>query len=296
MVEVIDSESSASLVVLENEHFGIVDCPAMGKERETKWPEAAKWITVILGGLVTTAIIGAFTFYFTFGQRLTAVETDIAWIKSALKLTQAAQRAASPGSVQEVTNTTSELRARGIKLDKGLVSAVGDSFLKAAKQNPGAWPAVVSLLGYKSFLNEETAPKFDLRQRPVDPTKYHMSLSFTGVPPGQQGGLVAEVRVYGAALGDKSALLDDLQQPQVAVPGYELIVVNALGGSIGLDNARMKHVILMNAKVTYSGGLISLDDVQFVNCSFEFNPTPAGFELAESILSAPTARFEHIQG
>ena len=80
MVEVIDSESSASLAILVSEHFGIVGCPAVGKERETKWPEAAKWITGILSVLVGAATIGAFTFYFTFGQRLTAVETDITWI------------------------------------------------------------------------------------------------------------------------------------------------------------------------------------------------------------------------
>lgn len=91
-------------------------------------------------------------------------------------------------------------------------------------------------------------------------------------------------------------MLDNLQQPQVTVPGYERIVVDALSNSIGLDNARMRHVVLMNAKVTYSGGLISLDDVHFVNCTFDINPSEATFALAESILSGPAAHFERIRG
>ena len=40
----------------------------------------------------------------------------------------------------------------------------------------------------------------------------------------------------------------------------------------------------------------ALNDMQFVNGTFEFNPTTNTFELAESILSAPAAHFEHVQG
>ena len=178
------------LAVVVDGRFEVVDCPTMGKPaaEKPKLFEAAK------SGLLIAAVVAVIGFYFSFGQRLSVVETDIKWIKDdtksmkddiksmkdALKLSQAAQRPGLPASVQEVRSVTSELRANGIKLDQSLVSTVGSAFLKAAKQDTKTWPAVVSLLDYKSFLNEETAPKFDPQEQPVDPTKYRMSLTFRG--------------------------------------------------------------------------------------------------------------------
>lgn len=58
-----------------------------------------------------------------------------------------------------------------------------------------------------------------------------------------------------------------------------------------LDDTRLKNVIIMNSKVKYLGGPAQLENVYFVNCTFEIVRQPTGQLFASAVLSKAATTF-----
>ena len=58
----------------------------------------------------------------------------------------------------------------------------------------------------------------------------------------------------------------------------------ASDGDVLLDGKHFKNVVFRNVKVVYNGGPSILENVYFLNCTFDVSPGPAGQEFAGKLL------------
>jgi hypothetical protein len=71
--------------------------------------------------------------------------------------------------------------------------------------------------------------------------------------------------------------------------GYEtwpesIMMVGGDGSNIVLDRLHLRNVILRHMHVIYGGGIAKLENVSFVDCTFEFVPTEKTIQLSDLIL------------
>jgi hypothetical protein len=62
-------------------------------------------------------------------------------------------------------------------------------------------------------------------------------------------------------------------------------------GNVVLDNTQFRHVIIYNAHIIWEGGPIIMQDVYFINCTFNL-PREKGQSLAATILSNTSVDFQ----
>ena len=63
------------------------------------------------------------------------------------------------------------------------------------------------------------------------------------------------------------------------------------GGATSLDNMDISHVVYFGTEIHYSGELVHLEDVVFVNCTFVFDNGNRSRMLAENILTSEIINF-----
>ena len=72
----------------------------------------------------------------------------------------------------------------------------------------------------------------------------------------------------------------------------ELMAVNSEGGVMNLGGMLMKHVILRNATVLYSGyEPMDLQDVIFVNCTFSLSNEQQARQFVDAVFVQPSVTF-----
>ena len=71
--------------------------------------------------------------------------------------------------------------------------------------------------------------------------------------------------------------------------GPSLLLVKA--PVVILDNLYVKRVVFQNAHIVYRGGAVTLDDVYFLDCTFEIENHAKGQEMARKILSDAATNF-----
>jgi hypothetical protein len=98
------------------------------------------------------------------------------------------------------------------------------------------------------------------------------------------GGVPTErsARLYSLAEGPEDDTLPS---------GKEVILLE--GGAVALDGVGLKHVVIRNATVFYSGGPVQMEDVAFVNCTFVLDDMPRTREFASSVLREPSSTTFH---
>jgi hypothetical protein len=58
-----------------------------------------------------------------------------------------------------------------------------------------------------------------------------------------------------------------------------------------LDGMDLRNVVIENARISYRGGAPGMNNVYFVNCTFELPQTHVGQELAVAVLEHPSVIF-----
>jgi hypothetical protein len=65
------------------------------------------------------------------------------------------------------------------------------------------------------------------------------------------------------------------------------------GIAFNLDGFKFRHVIFSNIRIIYNGGPAQLEDVLFVNCTFDIPQKPQGQSFAkEFTTTGPIKKFE----
>ncbi len=189
------------------------------------------------------------------------------------RLWRAADNPFDPENVRVAQSTLAAARAGSLRIDGRIIKDTGARFLQTAEQNPDAWSAVQEYLSYRSFLNADAVPTLRDVVPALTPStgtsKYRSSVNITALPPGSGYRRAFSVSFAGGyASGDKSARLEQLNNPQPEASEFAYFIVDGGEATIGLDGAYMRNVIIRNSDISYAGGRVKLENVWFVNCTF----------------------------
>jgi hypothetical protein len=95
-----------------------------------------------------------------------------------------------------------------------------------------------------------------------------------------------------ARLPEFAEMLHVGEPPPVALYGPAYLVVKGLDAT--LDGFRLKHVVFQNMSLAYHGGPLTLDEVYFINCSFQFDPTVESWSLISSVIKGGWVSFFYV--
>jgi hypothetical protein len=184
-----------------------------------------------------------------------------------LKLQRASDKPLDAESAEEAQRALAIAREGFLKLDSKIVRDTGTKFIQTAEQDSGAWSAVQEYLSYRSFLNADFVPALT----PATGTsKYRSNVNITALRPGSERSPAFQVSFAGGyASGDKSARLEQLNSPQPEGSEFAYFIIDGGRATIGLDGAYMRNVIVRSCDVSYAGGRVRLENVWFINCTFE---------------------------
>ena len=229
-----------------------------------------------------------------------SLQSDIQYIKGELtgiQLKRVSTDPADPQSIKDTQNVLQVAQSNKVSLSTDAIADAGRKFVSATKNNPDAWDAVSALLNYRSFLNAPHSPDIHIH--------------FVPAPRGTQ--LTALANIHG-----EGSLTFQMSWPNELVPINQAFIYQPIGatppslpgnpaqtqghsyilvrgstgpGKIILDGMHLKNVILRDLRISYSGGPIVLENVYFVNCTFEIDRQSHGQELVNRILSGPATTF-----
>jgi hypothetical protein len=116
------------------------------------------------------------------------------------------------------------------------------------------------------------------------PRTTHYSFSLGQLPP-------PKVSVVGSVPLDQSAVLEPIgsQMNKSLSTGDQYVIVSE--GEPIIDGLDMKNVIFQGVKIIYHGGPLRMNNVFFVNCTFELPQDQRGQNLAFALLQSPTTTF-----
>jgi hypothetical protein len=225
-------------------------------------------------------------------NQLNGMSADIAEIKGQLKILAPLINDAISKKIREAKNlpptqvkSLVEVAHKGeIRLDNKDVSTGGEQMIARSNgDDPAAWDAALTFLNYKTFLNS-AALNFLPRPNQNLTTEYAVNY-----PHGSQSPHFA---VAGIVPKDKAAEFiangKDLNEGKPS--GNQYIFAN--GGAVILDNMKLKNVIFIGVFVQYNGGSLSMENVVFINCTFDVPHQPNGTSFARAVLSGtPSTNF-----
>jgi hypothetical protein len=202
----------------------------------------------------------------------------------------AANNPADPEAQADAVATLERARKDSTFIPVPTIQEAGTRFIDAAQTAPKAWDVALKFVSYRttllqSVLLADTAQH--LATTPANPALF--SRYVWNDVPGRQ---LPRFTVGGDVPFDQSATAHPLSSPNLDAGrdrGKEVIL--GIGGSVAIDNTLMKHVVLRNVAVFYSGGPVVLDDVTFVDCTFVLMNVEAARNFALSVLASTKISF-----
>jgi hypothetical protein len=159
--------------------------------------------------------------------------------------------------LQEAQNILSAAKRNGTVIQPDLLDRAGQSLIDKAKTSPEvsslAWQTALQTVGYRSFVNAQ------------------LSLA----PP------IPNANISKAPAGKRPTAIEI--GPMLYVEVSNSIIV---GFQQTLDRGVWRNVEFRNCLIRYNGGPVTLENVHFQNCEFEFPLTLASTQLAQGILGS----------
>lgn len=216
----------------------------------------------------------------TIDKRLTSIEGSLVNIQ--LKQLSAT----GPQASKDAENILRLARSNNVKLDSEAITNAGTRFVEASNARPDAWATVQEFLSYRSYLNSVTVPLGpQVRVTDAD-ARSHYLINKDNIPT------VEQMSTVGASQAPDAAQLRNISGSDLNSAsgiGPSLIVLKA--PTVILDNLYAKKVVFENAHIIYRGGPVTLDDVYFLNCTFEIENHAKGQEMAKKILANAATSF-----
>lgn len=199
------------------------------------------------------------------------------------------------GSLRQADTILQLARSQNIKLNPQLVANYG---LKATALSTDphtsdvAWKTIENLLAYRSFLNATLVPNAG-SEKIVDipgqtgSENFAMEYEILRLPGTRIGNFRAFQfgNVVFPAGSPEGALLMKIGDESKANAALPYILFQAPGFELRLDGYHLRNVIVEGARIVYNGGPLILENVYFVNCSFEMQRTRQDQNFANAVLS-----------
>ena len=245
-------------------------------------------------GIALTSYLGLFIAggvqLYLLNGRLSGIETDIHQVRAAvdgIRLGQASENPTNPSSIAEAQVILHDAKSRDIRISQREINESAARFLEASSFNPESWKAAIAFVDYKSFLNA-TDDRFPGLLKPLANSGFTLENPIKGpINFGLAGPLVMPDRA------PQIKLLDSPYPNPRDVRGHIPEYIRVNGGSLAMDGFYMKQVILDKVHVVYHGGRVKLENVYFVNCTFELEAEPQKpqVDFARTLLAAPSVTF-----
>lgn len=250
-------------------------------------------IVVTLGIFTSNGITKNAEFRTHTEDRLTTIEGTLAKINATLDGTKLKQTSSNPASLESITEAKNVLTAavaNKTKIDPTIVKDAGVKFVEASQNAPAAWDAALAFLNYKSFLNSlaSGSPISDsVGPIMIESTKYNIPEANVLEPFREHGQLTVPSNA------PNIPQFRSLRAPnpnENTTVGPSFLVFE--GGVLLLDGLYLKRIVFRNTHIVYHGEPITLDNVFFIDCTFEIDLKPGGLNFADTFLkSGPSTTF-----
>ena len=187
---------------------------------------------------------------------------------------EASSRPDDPQSAKQVEQAVKRAMSQGYRVDPNVIADAGLKFADAGTRTAAAWQAATDLLNYRSFLNTGPTP-----QPQLVPVEKMRNYKYQFHAPNQP----IEMMGRGIGVRPNVAELHFIGQPDenaASLTGPLFLVIK--GGSLILDSTYMKNIVIQGSHVSYRGGPLTMDNVYFVNCTFDIQQLPKGLEFAKA--------------
>lgn len=177
-----------------------------------------------------------------------------------------------------------------IAIDTSDIKQTGARIIEKSRSDPEAWDAALAFLDYRSFLASIsfTLPAGEIRQI-SDPVVTHYDFGNNMLNFGK-GATLATIGLIESA--DLPQIHQIFSPDENAGAKRGPIFLLLTGADLVLDNLYLKKLIIVNSHIIYRGGPITLENVSFINCTFEIDRRPAGQSFAGAVLeSSPAMTF-----
>lgn len=248
-----------------------------------------------------TALCTLFMVYLGWlGSQIVTLDTQVAGLLAPQRLQSAASNPTDPKNVSQVTKILQDAQKRNQIIEAPILASVGAKFIEVSQTTPNAWNAAISLLDYRSFLNKDFVPDVGQLTPWKSTNTYTVAVrvypeAFSNrKPPGEVYSSTISIWVAGGKTPDnKSARLEELDKPQSGSSDVAYFVVDgASSAAISLDGVYMRNVIIRNVTVVYNGGPLRLENVYFVNCKFQLDPTQRTKAFGITLLASVGVSFD----
>jgi hypothetical protein len=184
----------------------------------------------------------------------------------------------SGASPKAIGDAASRLKQENIFLPRTPVTETAKSLAQKAPTDASgtSWIALSQILEYISFLNKQSSPLQILKPFVGKDTFIYLPHGWTGQHAWFGSSTYPDVPQF--------VPIDwGLASNEGVHEGPSFLVLS--GAPLILDGYLMKRVILVNVEITYDGGPLQMENVYFVNCTFNIKPTVRSKNLAIAMLS-----------
>jgi hypothetical protein len=206
---------------------------------------------------------------------------------SSLKATKKQSNKVANDQLEFVASIVARARDAGVNADTAIVVDAGKNTLQLTN-NPelrvAALKTAQQLLDYRSFLTP-TPPLPELTKADLARFWSTGTLPFT----------VTSVTFYSWTTSPNNmALFETFQDARNrnASGGPSLISLNGKGGELQIDQHRARNVIFNHLRIVYRGGRVDLQNVYFVDCTFDVSTgSPEALRFARTLVTSSPANF-----
>lgn len=229
----------------------------------------------------------------TLGRQVVGMEVKL----DILMLQKLAMQPKKSVNAKQTSDILSTAKKNGTKLDADLIIDAGKQFISAgiSSSDPSVWNAAQTFLDYRSYLNIALAPVTD-NFAPIDKEKPPWKFQWNLGPV--KAGDKFRIKTGKKAPAENAAVFEPIGSPLNVGEkfGMEFVLFEDVSAGFSLDGMRLKNIILKNSKIIYAGGPVEMENVYFVNCTFEVSKRPNGQSFANTVLASSPATTFHTRG
>ena len=249
-----------------------------------------------------------------------SIRTDVSNLQVANKdtnskidglLKEALERAfPSPNSsTKTISETLPQMRSvlrlaklQSIKIDPKILSRYGNQVAKAVATDPsirkGAVSVLNELMASRSLQNQDAIPVSKKSfAHPSRNVYFYIGAVYRSLLPNEPVPFTFAFTTDKVVPADRAYVYAELGRPPSSSPGFAFLALDGHDRTeFTLDGFRIRHVIFRNARIVYDGGPVNLQDVYFVNCTFEIKQRAARKShlleaFTKAVLESPSTSF-----
>lgn len=214
------------------------------------------------------------------------IDAETQQIEGQISEIQLRQLSSDPGDPQvnaKVQNILAKAKSGKIQLSAEVITDVGERLVEAAKTYPDAWTALQVILNYRTY-QKSLAVNLGPQVPATETVATHYLIPFHNAL------ILGSMSTIGLSHAPDIAEIRSLSAPNLNASlstGPSYLVLQA--PNISLDDLYAKKIVFVDSHIIYRGGPVVLENVYFLNCTFDVAHSSTGQELATSILSPNAA-------